>query len=116
MSGRSGYPHGRATIPGMIGPRDWECSRCSAGTRTPPDDPRTPMHDCPGMALMSIPMVRAGEKAEMRVVEREDYVGSEDVRVNAEGTPIMRAEVEREDGRVDVWVYAPTAHSGATAG
>lgn len=74
------------------------------------------MHDCPGLALMAIPMVRAGERADVRLVDREDYVGTEDVRTDAEGRPWMRSEVEHHDGHVDVYVYAPTAHAGSRAG
>lgn len=74
------------------------------------------MHNCVGMALFTLPLIHAGERADVRVIEREDYVGSEDVRTDAEGRPIMRAEVERDSGQVDVWVYAPTAHAGASVG
>jgi hypothetical protein len=73
------------------------------------------MHNCPGLALMSIPMIPAGSRADVRLVERDDYVAGEDVRTDAEGRPWMRAEVERESGQVDVWVYAPTAHTGYRA-
>jgi hypothetical protein len=93
----------------------WDCPRCSAAARTPDSDPRAPMHDCRGLALMAIPMVRVGEHVDVRLVEREDYVGTEDVRTDAEGQPWMRSEVEHKDGHVDVWVYAPTAHAGAGA-
>ena len=74
------------------------------------------MHECRGMALMSIPMVADGERADVRLVERDDYVGSEDVRADAEGRVFMRAEVEHPSGQIDVWVYAPTAHVGVAAG
>lgn len=94
--------------------RDWACPRCTATARVATGDQRTPMHNCAGMALLTLPLVHAGEHADVRVVEREDYVGAEDVRADAEGRPIMRAEVEHESGQVDVWVYAPTAHTGAS--
>jgi hypothetical protein len=100
----------------MADHRDWECPRCTATARTSASDPRAPMHDCTGLAMLSVPMVKAGEHADVRVIEREDYVGDEDVRHDAAGRPIMRTEVEHADGHVDVWVYAPTAHSGARAG
>jgi hypothetical protein len=99
----------------MIEPRLWECSRCPASAATAADDPRAPMHDCPGLVGLSVPMTRAGEHVDIRTVEREDYVAGEDVRYDLEGTPIMRTEVEHDDGHVDVWVYAPTAHFGARA-
>jgi len=82
-----------------------------------PADRRVPMHNCPAAALMSLPMIREGETADVRLIEREDYVGADTglVRTDAEGRVFMRAEVERQDGRVDVWVYAPTAVVNAEA-
>ncbi len=74
------------------------------------------MHECTGMALMSVPMVLDGQRADVRLVERGDYVGREDIRLDAEGRAHMRAEVEHADGHVDVFVYAPTAHMGVSAG
>lgn len=96
----------------LFAPRLYECPRCTVTARIPAADPRTPMHNCAGLALMSVPLVPAGEHADVRLVEREDYVGSDDVQLDANGRPWMRAEVERPDGRTDVWVYAPTAHGG----
>jgi hypothetical protein len=78
-------------------------------------DHRVPMHNCQAAALMSLPMIREGERAHVRLVERDDYVGGEDVRTDAEGRVFMRSEIERADGHVDVWVYAPTAHVRLTA-
>lgn len=68
------------------------------------------MHNCPGMRGFSIPMVPAGQRADVRLVERGDYLAGEDVPLDGEGRPWMRAEVERPSGQVDVWVYAPTAY------
>jgi hypothetical protein len=71
------------------------------------------MHNCTAAALMSLPMVREGEKSAVRLIERDDYLGADSapgkVRRDAEGRVFMRAEVEHDDGRVDVFVYAPTA-------
>jgi hypothetical protein len=55
-------------------------------------------------------MVPYGSSDRVTLIEREDYVGTEDVRTDAKGTPYMRAEVERRDGHRDAWVYAPTAN------
>jgi hypothetical protein len=52
-------------------------------------------------------MVLAGIKADVRTVEREDYIGGDLVQVH-EGRPIMAVVTEREDGQ-DVTVFAPTA-------
>lgn len=75
-----------------------------------PADIRVPMHDCPAAGLMSLPMIREGEHADVRLIGREDYVGADAgrVRTAADGRVFMRAEVQRDDG-VDVYAYAPTA-------
>lgn len=85
----------------------------ACATRMPvhPADRRTPMHNCTAAALMSLPMIREGEKAAVRLIDREDYVGADNgkVRTDAEGRVFMRSEVEHADGHVDVCVYAPVA-------
>jgi hypothetical protein len=43
-------------------------------------------------------------------VEREDYVGKEIVRVDANGRPIMAVKTIRNDGE-DCHVFAPTART-----
>lgn len=84
---------------------------CASKMGVSPADPRVPMHNCTAAALMSLPMIREGESSDVRLVAREDYVGSDagKVRTDAEGRVFMRSEIERPDGRIDVWVYAPTA-------
>lgn len=93
----------------------YTCDRCTTRARVSSADARVPMHNCPGRALMSVPMIREGERAEVRLIPREDYVGTEDVRKDAAGGVFMRCEIERGDGHTDVWVYAPTARTSASA-
>lgn len=59
---------------------------------------------------MNLPMIREGERADLRLIEREDYVGSDlgQVTTDAEGRVFMRCEIERQ-AQTDVWVYAPVA-------
>jgi hypothetical protein len=45
----------------------------------------------------------------MRVHERQDYVGTEDVPY-VDGRPVSSVEIVRNDGN-DVAVYAPTAYA-----
>lgn len=49
-----------------------------------------------------------GEHVDVRVHEREDYIGSEVVTVDGDGRPAMSVEVVRNDG-TDLAVYAPMA-------
>jgi hypothetical protein len=53
-------------------------------------------------------MVLEGTRVSVRAVVREDYVGSEDVRYDGEGRPVMAVVTERDDG-MDRAVFAPTA-------
>jgi hypothetical protein len=91
----------------------YACAGCTTRARVPAADTRVPMHNCPGRALMAIPLIREGERVDVRLIPREDYVGREDVRYAADGAVFMRCEVERAD-QTDVWVYAPTAHASAS--
>lgn len=72
-----------------------------------------PLHNCRGRALLTVPLIPEGERAEVRAVERDDYIKQEAVQTDAEGSVFMRCEVERPD-RVDVWVYAPLAYVDGT--
>lgn len=93
---------------------------CASRMRADPADARTPMHNCPAATMMSLPMIREGEHADVRLIERGDFLGADagKVRTDANGRPWMRAEVERSSGQIDVFVYAPTATvaSGAEGG
>lgn len=66
------------------------------------------MHPCKGLTLMVVPLVRAGTRAETRLIPREDYVGHDDVQRDAEGAVWMAAKTVRDDGE-DLAVYAPCA-------
>lgn len=101
----------------LISPKPvvYACDRCTIRARVASADTRVPMHNCPGRALMSIPLIREGERADVRLVERDDYVNGDDVRKDAEGRVFMRCEVTRADGHTDVWVYCPTAYASASA-
>jgi hypothetical protein len=90
--------------------RRWTCPNCSAEDVTTDARPHTRFHACPGLHGLTAPMVPAGMRARVRAVEREDYIGNEDVRLT-DGRPVMSVVTERSDGSNDVTVYAPTAHA-----
>ncbi len=93
----------------------WGCSRCTGTTRTPAGQPGTPLHRCGGLAGMTIPYVEAGKRADVQLVQREDYVGGDMVQVDADGRVWAAARVTRDDGE-DVAVYAPCATGNGRAG
>jgi len=89
--------------------RRWECPNCPAIDVTREAQPHSRFHNCAGLAGLSAPMVPAGTRAKVEAVEREDYIGSEDVQYDGDGRPVMAVVTTRDDGN-DVTVYAPTAH------
>lgn len=88
----------------------WDCPRCTQRAVTREAQPHSRMHDCAGLGGLSAPMRREGELVKITVNEREDYIAGEDVQY-ANGRPVMNVVTEYPDGRTDVAVYAPTAHS-----
>jgi hypothetical protein len=90
-------------------PAQWECPNCPAVARTPWDTANR-FHTCAGLRGLTAPMLRAGTRARVHAVEREDYVGTEDVRLDADGRPVMAVVTVRDDGQ-DVTVFAPTAYA-----
>jgi hypothetical protein len=89
--------------------RHWSCPNCTFTDVTHEAQPHTRYHACKGLKGLSAPMVPAGSKAKVSAVEREDYIGTEQVQTDAEGRPMMAVVTEREDGSNDVTVFAPTA-------
>lgn len=70
-----------------------------------------PMHTCRGLTGLAVPMVPEGTAAKVEAVEREDWIGSEQVQTDAEGRPVMAVVTTRDDGQ-DCTVYAPCAGFG----
>lgn len=87
----------------------WECPNCNATDVTHETTPHSRFHNCRGLKGLSAPMVPAGTKTKVVAVEREDYVGKEQVQLDGEGRPIMSIVTERPDGSNDCAVLAPVA-------
>jgi hypothetical protein len=94
--------------------RRWECQHCNYHCVTHEPRPHSQMHPCGGFGGLTMPMVLEGSGARTRLVEREDYVGREDVQL-VDGRPVMSAITDHPDGRNDLVVFAPTATSSAKA-
>ena len=95
-------------LPLLSPERRWECPNCPLEQVTHEAQPHTRFHNCPGLAGLSAPMVPAGTSCKVEAVEREDYVGTEQVQYDNRGRPIASVVTTRDDG-TDVAVYAPTA-------
>jgi hypothetical protein len=86
----------------------WYCPNCRAEDVTHEAQAHTRFHPCAKRAGFSLPMVPYGVAAKVEVREREDYIGTEHVQLDADGRPVMSAITTRDDG-TDVAVYAPLA-------
>lgn len=96
-------------VPLLVPERRWECPNCNFKQVTRIAQQHTRFHTCNGLKGLTAPMVPAGTDCQVRAVEREDYVGTEDVTYDGDGRPIMRVETIRPDGSNDVAVMAPCA-------
>lgn len=85
----------------------WHCPNCGLQDATREKRPHTRFHNCPRLAGVIAPLLPVGVKAKITAHEREDYVGSDGVRLDDNGRPIMSVITEREDGQ-DAIVFAPT--------
>jgi hypothetical protein len=84
-----------------------ECPNCDLQMVV--NDPRAVLHQCRGLHGLTTPMLPAGTKAKVEAVEREDYIGGDDVQLDPErGRPVMSVVTTRDDGQ-DVTSYAPCA-------
>ena len=93
-------------LPLLAAEHRWYCPNCTFEDVTREPRPHSQFHTCTRGLLA--PMVPAGTRAKVEVVEREDYVGRELVQTDHTGRPVMSVITTREDGQ-DCAVYAPTA-------
>lgn len=89
--------------------RHWSCPNCTITDFTR-GNVQNRFHACPGLKGLTAPLVLDGTDCKVEAVEREDYVGSEDVRRDGEGRPVMSVVTIREDGQ-DCVAFAATAHA-----
>lgn len=90
---------------------EWYCPNCKMTARLPvPTATQTHMHVCPKLRGLIAPLLPIGIAGKVVAVEREDYVGTEDVQTDANGRPVMSVVTTRDNGQ-DVAVFAPTAHA-----
>lgn len=87
----------------------WSCPNCTETAVTHRAN-ETKFHNCRGLFLLWCPMVVDGTRCKVEAIEREDFVGKEDVQLDARGRPVMAVQVTREHG-ADRTVYAPCAHA-----
>lgn len=107
-------------VPILAPERRWQCPSCDRQLVTHDNETKPRLHPCRGLRGILAPFVEV-DGLELRkhstrhvVNEREDYVGAELVRTDAEGRPVMSVVTERADGSNDCHVFVPTATAHAT--
>lgn len=93
----------------LRGEQRWSCPNCPTTDLTP-GHVTNRFHACPGLKGLTAPLVLDGTDCKVEAVEREDYVGSEDVRLDGEGRPVMSVVTIRDDGQ-DCVAFAATAYA-----
>jgi hypothetical protein len=93
----------------------WYCPNCPLEETTHEAKPHTRFHACPGLRGLTAPMLPVGTTAKVEAVEREDYVGVEQVQLDPQQQrPVMSVVTTRDDGQ-DTIVFAPTAAGSGQA-
>jgi hypothetical protein len=94
--------------------QDWYCPNCGTTDQTlamPPDSSQ--YHPCPGLHGLNAPLVRAGVKAKVEALERQDYLCKDTQTTGDNGVVYMAIHTERDDGD-DLVVHAPVARMRVT--
>jgi hypothetical protein len=89
---------------------EYACSRCDTTATIPITAAGSPMHTCAGAGGMTVPLALAGKSSKVELVERQDYVGDDDVQRDDEGR-VWMSVVVTTDEQESVAVYAPCAHA-----
>jgi len=90
--------------------QDWYCPNCAHEERTRPvPAAASRMHTCPGLHMLSAPLVAAGTDCRVVAVERGDYLNGDEQRTGDDGKPYMAVVTERGDGSNDAHVFAAPA-------
>ena len=93
-------------VPVIDSVTDWRCPECGLTEQTVNKPNR--YHNCPRMGGLTTPLLRAGTKAKIERVMREDYTNGDEIRLDDAGRAVMAIKVTRDDGQ-DAFVFAPTA-------
>ncbi len=103
-------------VPLLNAEKWWECPSCGHQARTVTGKVVTPMHQCPNLAGLDVPLVQVTTNAGIprnqvrhQIIEREDWIGREVGVRRAGRRAVMAVRTERADGSNDTAVYAPTA-------
>jgi hypothetical protein len=77
----------------------WYCPNCPVTAYSPPLPPGTrKFHTCPGLHMLTAPLVEAGTRCKVTAEEREEYLGREVQATGDDGVPYMAVRTTRDDG------------------
>lgn len=85
-------------IPLLTVTEDWYCPNCDVTDATrdlPANSAR--YHTCPGLHMLTAPLVRAGVRCKVEAEERQDYLGRELQATGDDGKPYMAVRTTYED-------------------
>jgi hypothetical protein len=78
---------------------DWSCPNCTVTARSAPLPPGTrKFHTCPGLHMLTAPLVEAGTRCKVTAEERQEYLGREIQATGDDGRPYMAVRTTRDDG------------------
>jgi hypothetical protein len=90
---------------------DWHCPNCGISERTAALAPNASrFHVCPGLHMLTAPLVRSGTRAKVTAEERQDYLGREWQAHGDDGKPYMAVRATWDDGE-ELAVNAGCAHA-----
>jgi hypothetical protein len=79
--------------------QDWECPNCDLTERIRPLPPNASrMHTCPGLHMLTAPLVPAGTRCKVTAEERQEYLGDEVQATGDDGVTYMAVRTTRDDG------------------
>jgi hypothetical protein len=75
----------------------WSCPNCDVTDVTRGVVPNR-FHTCPGLHMLTAPLVRAGTRCKVEAEERQDYLAGEIQAAGDDGRPYMAVRTTRDDG------------------
>ena len=86
-------------VPLLTAMVEWSCPNCWVTAVSPPLAPgQAKFHICPGLHMLSAPLVEAGTRCKVVAEERADYLGKEVQAHGDDGKPYMAVRTTRDDG------------------
>lgn len=97
------------SVPILHGVTRWACPNCDRTEATAEQQPHTRFHACAGLKGLTAPYVEAGICCKVEAHEREDYIGTDLVTVDADGKPVSHVVATSDSGVEHVLAFAGCA-------